>query len=325
MVDKKPFDSVLVIAFGGPEGPQDVRPFLANVLRGRRVPPHRIEEVAANYERFGGRSPLADITRRQTAGLHQRLNRAGLNLPVYIGMRNWHPFLADSLREMADAGLRRAIGFIAAAHHSYSSCQQYKENVRDARREIVEQGHADVVVTYVESWFDHPLFVETLARHTKEAIDRLDPPLQGAARIVFTAHSLPISQAGRTQYVPQLRTTAQKVMEQLGRREWALVYQSRSGLPSDPWLEPDIRDYLKSEHAKGLQAVVVVPAGFICDHIEVLYDLDTQAAAVCRRIGLPMVRAATVGDDPLFIDMIADVVTRTYQRFRVFPPLPVTA
>lgn len=321
----RPFDAVLIVSFGGPSGPQDVRPFLANVLRDRRVPPHRVEEVAANYELFGGVSPLTRITQRQAAGLEQRLRQKRIDLPVYIGMRNWHPFLADTLREMSEKGLHRAIGLIAAAHHSYSSCQQYKENVRDARREIVEQGHADVAVTYVESWYDHPLFVETIARHTAAAIEQLDASLQAHVRIIFTAHSLPLRMAAKSRYVEQLTTSARLIMERLGRSDWALVYQSRSGLPTDPWLEPDIRNYLQAERNKGLPAAVVVPIGFISDHIEVLFDLDTQAAELCREIGLPMVRAATPGDDPLFIDMMADVVQRTHNRFAAFPPLPIVA
>lgn len=317
------FDAVLIVAFGGPGGPADVRPFLANVLRGRRVPPHRIEEVAANYELFGGVSPLTAITLRQAEGLSQRLAAAGLKLPVYVGMRNWHPFLADTLKKMSDDGIRRAIGFIAAAHHSYSSCRQYKENVLDARRGLVERDRPDIAITYVESWYDHPLFVETMAAHTIEALGRMEPARRDPARLVFTAHSLPMSLADKSKYVEQLMTTARLVAERLGRRDWALVYQSRSGLPTDPWLEPDIRDYLRNERGKGLAAAVVIPIGFICDHIEVLFDLDTQAAELCREIGLPMVRARTAGDDPLFIDMMANVVRNTYERFRSYPPLPI--
>lgn len=319
------FDSVLIVGFGGPLGPADVRPFLANVLRGRRVPPHRVEEVAANYDLFGGVSPYTQITKHQAAGLADRLEAAELNLPVYVGMRNWHPFLADTLRLMSEAGHRRAIGFIAAAHHSYSSCQQYKENMRDARREIIQQGFADVSVTYVDSWYDHPLFIETMARHTAAAIEKLDRGLRDSARIVFTAHSLPMSLATRSKYVEQLTTSARLVMQRLGRKDWTLVYQSRSGLPTDPWLEPDIRDYLQTEHVKGLSAAVVVPIGFICDHIEVLFDLDTQAAQLCREIGLPMVRAETAGDDPLFFDMMADVVKRKAERYSKYPPLSIVA
>lgn len=316
-------DAVLIVAFGGPTGPDDVRPFLGNVLRGRRVPPHRIEEVAANYERFGGVSPLTEITMRQADGLSQRLRSAGLDLPVYVGMRNWHPFLSDTLAKMTSDGVRRAIGFIAAAHHSYSSCQQYKENVVEARRSLVANDRPDIAVTYVDSWYDHPLFIETMAAHTAEAINQLESSLREQARLVFTAHSLPVGLASRSRYVEQLTTTARLVAERLGSRDWTLVYQSRSGLPTDPWLEPDIRDYLARAHADGLSAAVVVPIGFICDHIEVLFDLDTQAAELCRELGLPMVRARTAGDDPVFMDMMADVIRNTYDRFRRYPPLPV--
>lgn len=320
-----PFDAVLIVAFGGPGGPDDVRPFLANVLRGRRVPPERIEEVAANYDLFGGVSPLTEITMRQAAGLRDGLTAAGAQLPVYVGMRNWRPYLADTLAEMSRAGVRRAIGFIAAAHHSYSSCQQYKENVRDARKEIVARGLADVEVAYVDSWFDHPLFIETMRRHTTLSLAKLPPDLQAAARIVFTAHSLPLRLARSCAYEQQLHRSCSLVMEKLGRADFALVYQSRSGMPSDPWLEPDIRDYLRSEKSLGLSAAVVVPIGFVCDHVEVLFDLDVQAADLCREIDLPMVRAATAGDDPLFVDMITDVVLATRRRFIDHPPLPITA
>ncbi len=322
------FDAVLIVAFGGPGGPADVRPFLANVLRGRRVPPHRVDEVAANYELFGGVSPLTEITLRQAAELRGRFADAGLSLPVYVGMRNWHPFLADTLREMSRAGIRRAIGFIAAAHHSYSSCRQYKENVRDARRQIVEEGCPDIEITYVDSWFEHPLFVDTMFRHTAEAIQRLPAELRAPARIVFTAHSLPMSLARSSGYEQQLRATCRAVMKKLKRdtpEGWTLVYQSRSGLPTDPWLEPDIRDYLRTERSQGLSAAVVVPIGFICDHIEVLFDLDTQAAALCKELDLPMVRAATAGDDPVFIDMMADVCLATWHRYQDYPPLPLAA
>lgn len=312
-----------MIAFGGPGGPEDVRPFLANVLRGRRVPPHRIEEVAANYARLGGVSPLTAVTQRQADGLRDRLMRAGLDLPVYVGMRNWHPFLADTLARMSADGVTRAIGFIAAAHHSYSSCTQYKENVRDACHAVIASGRPDIGITYVDSWYDHPLFIKTIARHVEDAIQQLDPPLRANARLVFTAHSLPVAAVRQCKYVEQLTTTARLVAEQLARHDWALVYQSRSGRPEDPWLEPDIRDYLRVEHTRGLSAAVVVPIGFLCDHIEVLFDLDTQATEVYRELNLPMVRGKTVNDDPLFVEMMADVVLRTAARFRKYPPLPI--
>jgi ferrochelatase len=318
----QPFDAVLLISFGGPQGPDDIRPFLANVLRGRRVSPERVEEVAHHYEMFGGVSPITDITRRQAAGLAARLASAGHPLPVYVGMRNWHPFLADAFREMRAAGVRRAIGFIAAPQHSYSSCEQYRENVAAARAELRTDG-VDIDVTYVGSWFDHPLFVAANAAHVREALQKLPEGVRSSARLVCTAHSIPVSMADRSRYREQLEATARLVARDAGMPEWALVYQSRSGRPQDPWLEPDVRDYLRSEREKGLSAAVVSPVGFVCDHIEVLYDLDTEAAEVCREIGLPMARAEAVNDDPVFLDMMADEVIKTLNRYQGGRPLPV--
>jgi protoporphyrin/coproporphyrin ferrochelatase len=319
----RPFDAVLVVSFGGPQGPADIRPFLANVLRGRRIPPERIEEVVGHYEHFGGVSPLTAITMQQADGLRTRLAAAGLDLPVYVGMRNWHPLLPDTLRQMADAGVRRAIGFISAAHRSYSSCTQYRQNVFDARAEIVGLGQHDITVTYVDDWHEHAGFIDANARHVEEALARLPADLRDRARIVFTAHSIPASMTGAARYQLQLQQSARRVADRIGRADWALVYQSRSGRPEDPWLGPDICDYLRDEHAKGLQAVVICPIGFVCDHIEVLYDLDHEAAHVCQELGLPMARAHAVNDDPAFIDLIADVVLRTWRRYEHGLPLPI--
>jgi ferrochelatase len=319
----RPFDAVLVVSFGGPEGLADIRPFLANVLRGRRVPPERIEAVAHHYELFGGVSPLTAITRRQVEGLQTRLAAAGLPLPVYLGMRNWHPLLADTLRSMAAAGVRRAIGFISAAHRSYSSCTQYRQNVIDARAEIFSAGHRDVEVTYVGDWHTHPGFIEANATHIRAARERLPEPVRGQARIIFTAHSIPLTMTGVERYQSQLRDSARLVAEHLGVTDWALVYQSRSGRPDDPWLEPDICDYLRAEHARGLPAAVLCPIGFLCDHIEVLYDLDHEAADVARQLGLPLARADAVNDDPQFLDTMADLVVQTWRRYQHGIPLAV--
>jgi ferrochelatase len=317
------FDTVLVISFGGPQGPDDIRPFLANVLRGRRVSPERVEEVAHHYELFGGVSPLTELTRRQAEGLRARLVAAGRPLPVYVGMRNWHPYLTDTLKQMYADGVRHAIGFIAAAHHSYSSCQQYRENVASAQEALRKDG-GHVEITFVESWFDHPLFIAANESHVRAALNRLPADLRAAARIVFTAHSIPKPMADASEYQQQLSLSCAAIAEQVGL-PWALVYQSRSGRPQDPWLEPDVCDYLRREHERGLAAAVLCPVGFVCDHIEVLYDLDREAADVCASIGLPMVRAASVNDDPLFIDMMADVVLRTMRRYERGRPLPLIA
>ena len=319
---RRMFDSVLVVSFGGPKGRDDIRPFLANVLRGRRVSSERVEQVAHHYELFDGISPITELTRRQAEGLRQRLEAAATPLPVYVGMRNWHPLLADTLRQMHADGARRAIGFIAAAHHSYSSCQQYRENVAAAQNALeASGGHIDI--TFVGSWFDHPLFVKANAAHVRAAQQRLPAAVRDAARLVFTAHSIPLPMAEASLYREQLQTSAQLIAEMSGVGDWALVYQSRSGRPQDPWLEPDVCEYLRVEHAARLSAAIICPVGFVCDHIEVLYDLDREAAEMCVGLGLPMARAEAVNDDPLFLDMMADVVLQTIQRYDRGRPLPI--
>ncbi len=315
------FDAVLLISFGGPQGLGDIRPFLANVLRGRPTTPERIEEVAHHYELFDGVSPLTAYTIKQAAGLHARLADAGVPLPVYLGMRNWHPFLSDALAQMSRDGVRRAIGFIAAAHGSYSSCQQYKENVREARRSVTASGVADVEMTYAHGWHAHERFIEANARHVLEALARLPGDAAAHARVIFTAHSIPERMAQTSRYREQLEETAGKVAARAGRADWALVYQSRSGRPQDPWLGPDICEYLRTVQSQGVEAVVLSPIGFVCDHIEVLYDLDTEAAAVARELGMAFARAESVNDDPIFLDMMADVVLTVVRRYSTGRPL----
>lgn len=322
-----PFDAVLVIAFGGPQGRADVRPFLDNVLRGRRASPGRIEEVAHHYERFDGVSPLTALTTRQADALRARLHARGLPIPVYVGMRNWHPYLNDTLAEMARAGVRRAVGFIAAAQRSYSSCTQYRENVEAARASLREAGGGDVEITYVGDWHTHPGFIEANAGHIREALDRLPESRRDSARIIFTAHSIPVPMAERFPYQRQLHESAKAIAERVrpgtATADWALVYQSRSGRPEDPWLGPDVCEYLRREAANGLPAAVLCPLGFLCDHIEVLYDLDVEAADVCREIGLPMARARAVNDHPRFVDAMADAVLQTFERYGSGRPLQI--
>jgi ferrochelatase len=319
----RPFDAVLLVAFGGPRGLDDIRPFLANVLRGRRVAPQRVEEVARHYQMFGGVSPITDLTVRQAEGLRERLDRDGPVLPVYVGMRNWHPYLRDTLHQMARDGVRRAIGFTLAAHRSYSGCLQYKENVQDARVELMAAGLRPPEVIFTGDWHAHAGYVETCARHVEEALARLPAGQSASARLVFTAHSIPVSMAERYPYREQLLEGARLTAARLRRADWVLVYQSRSGRPEDPWLEPDVCDYLRAERAAGLQAAVISPIGFVSDHIEVLYDLDHEAAGVCREIGLPVARAAAANDDPIFLDMMADVVRSTYEHYRDARPLTI--
>ena len=319
----QPFDAVLYIAFGGPEGPGDVRPFLANVLRGRRVSPERVEAVAHHYELFGGVSPITELTRRQASGLEAALEERGLRLPVYVGMRNWHPYLADTLRQMSADGITRAVAVIAAAHRSYSSCTQYRENVADARRSLRDAGVADVEITYVRDWHLADGFIGANASNIRAAIETLPPDVRAQAEVVFTAHSIPLSMAHRYPYERQILESAEAVMERIGGRAWRLVFQSRSGRPEDPWLEPDVCDYLREAARRGTRAVVVSPIGFISDHIEVLYDLGVEAAAVARDVALPLARASAVNDHPQFIAALADSVTDTVARYAAGRPLQI--
>jgi ferrochelatase len=314
------FDAVLLISFGGPQGLDDIRPFLANVLRGRRIAP---EEVVHHYELFGGVSPITELTQRQADGLKARLAAAGTPLPVYVGMRNWRPYLADTLAEMSRGGVRRAIGFIMAAQAGYSSCQQYRENVLDARQAIRELGLIDIDITYVPGWHLHDGFLDSNADHVREARSRLPASLQAKARLIFTAHSIPLEMAARSRYTEQLLDSAREVARRVEIADWVLVYQSRSGRPQDPWLEPDICDYLRTSRDEGLRAAVLCPVGFVCDHIEVLYDLDREAAQVASELGLVISRAEAVNDDARFIDMMADVVHSTLRRYATGRPLSI--
>ncbi len=314
---------MLIISFGGPQGPDDVRPFLANVLRGRRVAPERVEAVAHHYDLFGGVSPLTELTLRQAEGVRERLRRDGPDLPVFVGMRNWRPYLADTLEAMADQGIRRAVGVITAAQRSYSSCLQYKENVRDARAELARRGKPDVAVTYVGDWHVHEGFIEANAANVREAFARLPEAVRTRARLVFTAHSIPRSMADAYPYERQLQEAAALVAARVGAENWAFVYQSRSGRPQDPWLEPDVCDYLREEGARGLEAAVLCPIGFVCDHMEVIYDLDVEAAGVAKEVGLALARARTACTTPVFLDGLASVVRDTWERYAGGRPLEI--
>jgi ferrochelatase len=318
-----PFDAVLLVAFGGPQGPADVRPFLEHVLRGRRVAPERLEEVAHHYELFGGVSPLTKLTLKQGELLEQTLRARGIPLAVHVGMRNWHPFLADVIERMSAAGVRRAIGVLAAAQRSSSGCLQYKENVRDARRVAIERGLPGIDVTYVADWHENPGFIVANAEHVRAAAARLPDAIRRGARLMFTAHSIPVSMAASYPYEKNLRASAARVAEAAGFDEWELVFQSRSGRPQDRWLEPDVCDAIRAVRAQGASAVVLCPIGFLCDHVEVLYDLDVEAAGVARDLGLPLVRAEAVNTHPRFIDALADAVEDVWTRYQPGRPLAV--
>jgi ferrochelatase len=290
-------DAVLLLAFGGPTRPEEIRPFLENVTRGRRIPPQRLAEVAHHYELIGGRSPLNELTFRQAEGLRRALGRT----PVYVGMRNWEPSIASTLATMALDGVGRAVGVILAPHANDSSRERYVAAVDEGRAAL---GPRAPLVEYVGPWHVHPLFIDALEEQVRAAL----APLPAGTPVVFTAHSIPIAAAERSPYVSELEATARAVAARLDGTPWELAYQSRSGSPGDPWLEPDVNATLVRLAAEGARAVVVAPIGFVCDHVEVLYDLDVEARSTAAKHGLVFARAGTVNDHPLFIRMLADVV-----------------
>ncbi len=303
------YDAFLLVSFGGPEGPDDVLPFLENVTRGRGVPPERLAEVAEHYQHFGGVSPINSHCRALLAALGPAFSARGIELPVYWGNRNWHPFLADTVREMRDAGVRRALAFVTSAFGGYSACRQYLENLDAARAQV---GPDAPVIDKLRHFHDHPGYVGPHADAVRAALASLPPG--GVTRLVFTAHSIPISMdatSGPTgfRYRAQLSETARLVATAAGfEGGYDLVWQSRSGPPQVPWLEPDVNDHLAVLADRGVTGVVVSPIGFVSDHLEVLWDLDNEAAATAQRLGLAYARAGTPGTDPRFVDMIASLV-----------------
>ncbi len=300
------YDALIVVSFGGPENRDEVIPFLENVLRGRNVPRERMLEVAEHYYHFGGKSPINDQNRALIAALKAELASRGPDLPIYWGNRNWHPLLADTIRQMAADGVRRALAFVTSAYSSYSGCRQYLDNIASAREEA---GAGAPAIDKLRVFYNHPYFIETMIENTRAALEKVPSASRDAAAIVYTAHSIPLSMAQTSRYVEQLDEAAQLVNAALGRTGAALVYQSRSGPPSQPWLEPDIGDYLRNlAAAGGTRDVVVVPIGFTSDHLEVLYDLDTEARNLCGTLGLRMHRASTAGVHPKFVQMIRELI-----------------
>jgi ferrochelatase len=298
-------DAVVVVSFGGPEGPGDVEPFLDNVLRGRPVPPERRAAVAAHYDHFGGRSPINGHNRALVAALSDELAAHGHELPVYWGNRNWHPLLADTVAQMTDDGVRRALAFVTSAYASYSGCHQYLEDIARAR---AAAGPGAPEIDKLRVFYNHPGFIEANADALRAALARAG---DGPARVAFTAHSIPLAMAATSDYQAQLAEAGRLVMAQVdpaGALPWSLAFQSRSGPPSVPWLEPDILDHLRALAAAEAHPVVVAPIGFVADHMEVVYDLDVQAAQLAEELGLPMVRAATAGVHPSFVTMVRQLV-----------------
>ena len=304
------YDGVLLIAFGGPTRPDEIPPFLANVTRGRRIPPARLEEVAHHYEQMpGGRSPLNELTEAQAAALQRALKTHGMDLPVFVGMRNWHPFLHETLADMATRGHRRIVGVIMSALRCEASWDRYKEDVAAARART--PGAPEVV--FADPWFADRGYLDALAARTRTALEAVPRVVRTRTPIVFTAHSIPVAMADEAPYVSELNAIAHAVAGRLPHTRWSIAYQSRSGAPADPWLEPDINDVIRTLAGERETHVVVVPAGFVCDHVEVLYDLDVEAQATAASAGMTMHRALAVNDHPDFVATLVDVVRRTVE------------
>jgi ferrochelatase len=318
------YDALLVVSFGGPEGMNEVMPFLENVLRGRNVPRERMLSVARHYELFGGVSPINGQNRRLIAALEQELQENGLRLPIYFGNRNWHPLLADTLRTMRDDGIRKALAFVTSAYSSYSSCRQYLQDIERAREPL---GPDAPQVEKIRPYYNHPGFIEANVANVSAALNQIPEARRAGTLLVFTAHSIPESMAQNCDYQAQLHEASRLVADGLvlrnsdsattGSDKYKLVFQSRSGSPSQPWLGPDVCDYLRTLQTEGITDVVIAPIGFVSDHMEIVYDLDTEAAALCKELGINMVRAAAAGTHPAFVRMIRELI-----RERVEPGAP---
>lgn len=305
------FDSILLVSFGGPEGMDDVLPFLENVLCGKNVPTERMLEVAEHYRQFGGVSPINDQNRALIAALRVELDQRGIKLPIYWGNRNWKPLLPDALRQIRDDGRQRAIAFFTSMFSCYSGCRQYREDILRARRDV---GEGAPQVEKVRMGFNHPKFIAAQADRVEGGLGSLPADdRRTAAKLLFSAHSIPMSMADNSNYALQLNEACRLVAEAVGHENWELVYQSRSGPPQQPWLEPDICDRIEELSSEGIRDVVVAPLGFISDHIEVLYDLDTEAKELCARLGVGFVRVPSVGVHPQFVRMIADLLQERIQ------------
>ena len=315
-VPPQAWDALLVVAFGGPEKRDDVMPFLENVLRGRNVPRERMLKVAEHYYHHGGVSPINGQVRDLIAVLKPELQRRGITLSVYHGNRNWHPLLEETIGRMADAGVARALGLVLSAFSSYSGCRQYREDIQAARTAVGERAPE---VDKIRVFYNHPLFIEAGADRIRSAVARLSDESAGRFHVAYTSHSIPHAMSDHCDYVCQLEETCRLISSaaQIPDDRWKLVFQSRSGRPQDPWLEPDICDHLRSLHEQGVQDVVVGPAGFLSDHMEILYDLDVEARGVCDELGMTMSRAATVGTHPRFVELLGELIQE-----RLMPTMP---
>jgi len=297
------YDAILFVSFGGPEGPDDVMPFLRNVLRGKNVPEARMKEVAHHYDLFEGVSPINGQNRALIAALEAELKERAIDLPIYWGNRNWHPMLADTLKQMQQDGIKKALAFVTSAYSSYSGCRQYLEDIIKAK----EESQVDIEVDKLRVFYNHPLFIEANSQHVLAGLNQFQSQRADTA-IAFTAHSIPNAMADTCAYAAQLAEACQLVADNVGHQNYKLVYQSRSGPPTQPWLEPDICDHIRDLHSRGINNVLVHPIGFISDHMEIVYDLDTEASALAAELGMKFVRTATAGTNILFRKLMGDLV-----------------
>jgi protoporphyrin/coproporphyrin ferrochelatase len=298
------YDALLVMSFGGPEGMDDVLPFLENVTRGRNIPRERLLEVGHHYELFGGVSPINEQNRALIAALETELKAHNIHLPIYFGNRNWHPFVTDALCQMVDDGVQNALVFVTSAFSSYSGCRQYREDIIRACEAVKDAPSLDKIRVF----YNHPGFILPNAENLQNALNQFPIERRANTRVAFTAHSIPLAMAKNSTYEAHLEEACRLVAEQVGVVNYALVYQSRSGAPHIPWLEPDILDHMETLSAQGIMDLIIHPIGFISDHMEVLYDLDTEAVEKARELGMTMVRSATVGTHPAFVSMIHELI-----------------
>jgi ferrochelatase len=315
--ESPPYDALLIVGFGGPEKREDVIPFLENVLRGRNVPRERMMAVAEHYDHLGGVSPINAQVRRLIEALTPELKTHGVDLPLYWGNRNWHPLLTDTIEQMKNDGVERALAVVLAAYSSYSSCRQYREDIGKAREAV---GDGAPAVDKMRVFYNHPGFIAANAERVRDALARLNDSPE-PIHLTFTAHSIPASMAANCDYERQLTETCRLVAETVGipADRWKLVYQSRSGRPQDPWLGPDVLDHLRTLHEAGVTNVIVHPVGFLSDHMEVLYDLDDEARHLAESLGMRMERSATVGTHPAFVRMLRELIV---ERIDELPDKP---
>ena len=298
-------EAILIVSFGGPETDADVMPFLENVLRGKNVPPQRMLEVAEHYYHFGGKSPINGHNRELIKELQELLAKEGPHMPVYWGNRNWHPMLPDAMRQMGADGIERAYAFVTSAYSSYSGCRQYRENIDAA---VLEAGPLAPEVLKLRPFYNHPGIIEPVSDNLGAAFALIPDGRREKTALLFTAHSIPLSMSDGSKYVEQLEDGCSIVAGKVGRSNYKLVYQSRSGPPTQPWLEPDVLTAMRQLHSEGVIDVVICPIGFLSDHMEVLFDLDVEAKELADELGMNLVRAKTAGTDLRLVRMIRDLV-----------------